>query len=89
MPLVNQINSGRLKSTLQNYGNYIEIDHGNGIHRFYGHLNKRLVIKGVDIKQGQQIGLSGNTGAGTGAHLHFGVHIKGDSKDPTIYLPKF
>jgi murein DD-endopeptidase MepM/ murein hydrolase activator NlpD len=71
------------------YGNYIEIDHGNGIHSFYGHLNKLLVYKGHSIKQGQLIGLSGNTGVGTAAHLHFGVHKNYNSDNPINYLPKF
>ena len=71
------------------YGNYIELDHGNGIHSFYGHLNKRLVLVGTNVKQGQTIGLSGNTGIGTGAHLHFGVHKHANTDNPINYLPKF
>ena len=71
------------------YGNYIEIDHGNGIHSFYGHLNKIYVTKGMRVSQGQTIALSGNTGLGTGEHLHFGVHKKGDTANPLEYLPGF
>ncbi len=71
------------------YGNYIEIDHGNGIHSFYGHLNKINVNKGNIITQGETIALSGNTGAGTAAHLHFGVHKNGSSVNPLDYLPNF
>ena len=71
------------------YGNYIEIDHGNNIHSFYGHLNKRDVTKGSTVKQGQNIGLSGNTGAGTAEHLHFGVHNNTKSDNPVKYLPNF
>lgn len=41
------------------------------------------------ILQGQNIGKSGNTGIGTGAHLHFGAKKNGVSVDPTIYLPGF
>ena len=71
------------------YGNYIEIDHGNNIHSFYGHLNKRDVTKGSTVKQGQNIGLSGNTGAGTAEHLHFGVQNNTKSDNPVKYLPNF
>lgn len=57
------------------YGNYIVINGGNGWYTLYGHLNRRDVNTGQQVGQGQQIGLSGNTGnaAGTEAHLHFQV----------------
>lgn len=57
------------------YGNYIVINGGNGWYTLYGHLNRRDVNAGQQVGQGQQIGLSGNTGnaAGTVAHLHFQV----------------
>ena len=74
---------------VKGYGNYIEIDHGSGVHSFYGHLNKIYVKCGAKVQQGQNIGLSGNTGVGTGPHLHFGVHINGYKKNPASYLPKF
>mgnify|MGYP002869595122 CR=1 FL=1 len=71
------------------YGNIVEIDHGNGFSTKYAHLNKIYVTKGHEIKQGQKIGLSGNTGIGTGPHLHFGVHKYGKGDDPVKYLPNF
>ena len=71
------------------YGNYVEIDHGEGIHSFYGHLNEILVSKGNKVNQGQNIALSGNTGAGTAEHLHFGVHKNGKPDNPLNYLPSF
>ena len=74
---------------VKGYGNYIEIDHKNGIHSFYGHLNKIYVKWKAEVQKGQNIGLSGNTGIGTGAHLHFGVHVNGVRKNPTLYLPNF
>lgn len=57
------------------YGNYIVINGGNGWYTLYGHLNRRDANAGQQVGQGQQIGLSGNTGnaAGTAAHLHFQV----------------
>lgn len=59
------------------YGNYIIIDHGNtnGYTYFtlYGHLSAFLVSKGDNVKKGQKIALSGNTGNSTGPHIHIEV----------------
>lgn len=71
------------------YGNYIEIDHGNNIISFYGHLTSFNVKKGDSVKQGQIIAKSGNTGIGTGAHLHFGVHKNNISINPLNFIRKF
>lgn len=76
-------------SWVSGYGNYIQIEHANGLSSFYAHLNKINVSKGTVIKQGQNIALSGNTGIGTGPHLHFGVKKNGKSDDPEKYLPSF
>ncbi|MBP0019422.1 MAG: M23 family metallopeptidase [Cyanobacteria bacterium SBLK] len=56
------------------YGKTIVIDHGNGMKTRYSHLNAIEVRVGQQISQGQQIGLSGATGYGTGPHLDFGVY---------------
>lgn len=53
------------------YGNYIIIRHDDGSGTVYAHLSAPLVNNGVAVKAGQRIGLSGNTGNSTGAHLHF------------------
>jgi len=74
---------------INGYGNYIQIEHANGLSSFYAHLNKINVSKGSVIMQGQNIALSGNTGIGTGPHLHFGVKKNGKSDDPEKYLPSF
>ena len=79
------------------YGKYIEIDHGNNIISFYGHLNEYKVSKGQLIEQGQIIALSGNTaGIGangkvmtTGAHLHFGVHKNNNKVNPLDFIRNF
>jgi murein DD-endopeptidase MepM/ murein hydrolase activator NlpD len=55
-------------------GQTIEIDHGNGLLTFYGHLSQIKVSKGQYVSRGQVIGISGMTGTATGPHLHFGVY---------------
>lgn len=52
-------------------GNQVIIKHENGYKTGYAHLSKQLVKKGDKVKQGDVIGLSGNTGKSTGPHLHF------------------
>ncbi len=65
-----------------NYGNTIEIDHGNGYTTFYGHLQSFNVSVDDQVKAGEQIALSGNTGISSGCHLHFGVYHNGNVVDP-------
>ncbi|HEY1419455.1 MAG TPA: peptidoglycan DD-metalloendopeptidase family protein [Candidatus Dormibacteraeota bacterium] len=52
----------------------VEINHGNGLLTYYGHLSKINVSKGQYVARGQVIGISGMTGTATGPHLHFGVY---------------
>ncbi|MBK6004618.1 M23 family metallopeptidase [Ramlibacter ginsenosidimutans] len=68
------------------YGNMVEIDHGNGLVTRYGHASKLLVKKGDLIKRGQQIALVGTTGRSTGPHLHFEVLVQGVQQDPQKFL---
>lgn len=68
------------------YGNLIEIDHGNDFSSRYAHLSKLLVKSGQVIKRGQEIGASGNTGRSTGPHLHFEVRYKGAAQNPARFL---
>ncbi|HYL08162.1 MAG TPA: M23 family metallopeptidase [Candidatus Udaeobacter sp.] len=55
-------------------GQTVEIDHGNGLMTFYGHLSHIWVDKGQYVSRGQVLGISGMTGTATGPHLHFGVY---------------
>jgi murein DD-endopeptidase MepM/ murein hydrolase activator NlpD len=57
----------------------VEIDHGNGLLSYYGHLSQVNVAKGQYVQRGQVLGRSGMTGTATGPHLHFGVYyLNGD-----------
>ena len=52
----------------------VEINHGNGLLSFYGHLSQINVAKGQYVVRGQVIGVSGMSGTATGPHLHFGIY---------------
>lgn len=67
-------------------GEYIIIDHGNGISSEYMHNSVRLVQQGDYVVRGQIISYSGNTGASHSPHLHFGVRVNGTRVDPYPYL---
>lgn len=67
-------------------GNYVAIQHGNGIATLYFHLNKILVQKGERVQKGQRIGLSGSSGRSTGTHLHYEVLLNGRQTNPMTYL---
>jgi murein DD-endopeptidase MepM/ murein hydrolase activator NlpD len=64
------------------YGNVVVIRHYNGLETLYAHLHRIKVKPGQEVQAGQLIGLGGNTGRSTGAHLHFEVLFKGKQIDP-------
>ena len=66
------------------YGHYIVIRHTNGIETVYAHLSKKLVIQDQNVKAGQPIGLGGNTGRSSGAHLHFETLLAGKNLNPAL-----
>ena len=68
------------------YGNYLEIDHGNGYRTVYAHLKKFLVKKGQSIKRGQTIGLVGSTGRSTGPHLHYEILLHKKPVNPDKFM---
>lgn len=69
------------------YGIYVQLDHHDGYQTIYGHLSKRNVKVGDQVKKGQVIGLVGTTGNVTGPHLHFEVRKgKNNPVDPGSYL---
>lgn len=68
------------------YGNMLEIDHGNALVTRYAHTSKILVKKGDLIKRGQKVAEIGSTGRATGPHLHFEVWVQGVPQDPQKFL---
>lgn len=68
------------------YGNYIIIDHGNGMQTLYGHASRLYVHAGETVSRGQTIAGAGTTGRSTGIHLHFEVRINGARLNPFSYL---
>ncbi|MCR4717545.1 MAG: peptidoglycan DD-metalloendopeptidase family protein [Lachnospiraceae bacterium] len=67
-------------------GNYVMIDHGDGLCTVYMHNSKLLVKAGDTVKKGQKIALSGSTGLSTGPHCHFGVRLNGTYVNPLKYF---
>lgn len=68
------------------YGNMIDIDHGNGFTTRYAHASKLLVKAGDVVQRGAIIALSGSTGRSTGPHVHFEVRYKGVAQNPNRFL---
>jgi murein DD-endopeptidase MepM/ murein hydrolase activator NlpD len=69
------------------YGNFIEIDHGNGVHTRYAHLEEfdPNLRSGVRVVSGAPIGRMGMSGNATGVHLHYEVIVDGLLVDPLNY----
>ncbi len=72
-------------------GNVVIIDHGYGIYSAYGHLSQVHVTRGQSVREGQIIGMVGNTGRTSGAHFHWEIAVNGffvDSADfVQMWLP--
>lgn len=67
-------------------GNFVVLDHGQGLLTLYLHLSEFKVKEGEQVKRGQEIGLSGGTGRATGPHLHVAVRWQGTYLDPASLL---
>ena len=65
------------------YGNLIVIDHGNGYETYYAHLSGINVFPAQEVRQGQLIGYTGNTGRSSGPHLHAEIRYNNVQDDPT------
>ena len=68
------------------FGNMLEIDHGNNIVTRYAHASRLLVHVGDIVRRGQHVADIGSTGRSTGAHLHFEVRVSGTAQDPNKFL---
>jgi murein DD-endopeptidase MepM/ murein hydrolase activator NlpD len=77
-------NSGKVifAEALGIYGLTVVLDHGQGLASVYGHLSKIEVAPGQDVKKGETIGLTGDTGLAGGDHLHFSVMLQGMFVNP-------
>ena len=77
----------RKGSTLQaGYGNYIEIDHGNGIITRYAHLEDVSVRVGQRVSKGLVIGTVGMSGGASAPHVHYEIIREGIQVDPVPYM---
>ncbi|WP_297716942.1 murein hydrolase activator EnvC [Intestinimonas sp.] len=75
-------------STYNNsYGNYVVVQHDNGISTLYAHMNSRVVSEGDVVTQGQVLGYVGTTGSSTGNHLHLEFRVNGSRTDALTYYP--
>ncbi len=68
------------------YGRFIEIEHGAGLRTRFGHLHELLVKRGAVVKPGQRIASLGNSGRGTGAHLHYEIRFNDQPRDPMKFI---
>ncbi len=67
-------------------GNWVKIDHGNGLETLYLHNSSLKVSAGQRVSRGQKIASSGSTGMSTGPHLHFAVKKNGSYVNPMNYM---
>lgn len=67
-------------------GNYVIVDNGGGFSTLYQHLSSFSVGEGSTVLAGEEIAKSGNTGIGTGAHLHFEILKDGVNVNPNDYI---
>lgn len=67
-------------------GNFLVIQHGNGIESIYCHLSSFLMRTGEQVSSGTKVAISGASGAVTGPHLHFAMKVNGKFTDPVPIL---
>jgi murein DD-endopeptidase MepM/ murein hydrolase activator NlpD len=67
-------------------GNHVIINHGYGYETVYMHMVRVKAREGQHVKRGEVIGWVGSTGASTGPHCHYEVHINGTPVDPVYFF---
>ncbi len=65
------------------FGNYVKLDHGQGLGTGYGHMSRIAVRSGQRVTRGQVIGYIGSTGLSTGPHLHYELYRNGRAVNPS------
>ena len=82
------VNNGvvRLSRDFPTYGKTLAIDHGLGIYSLYLHLDEFKAAEGEEVRRGDVIGYSGDSGYSIAPHLHFSIKISGSSVDPIKFI---
>ncbi len=70
------------------FGNMIDVDHGDGLLSRYAHLSKMDVAESQIVRRGERIGAVGSTGRSSGPHLHFEVRMLGVPQNPVTFLKR-
>mgnify|MGYP003870040485 CR=1 FL=1 len=70
----------------EGFGYHVIIDHGYGFRTIYAHLSKIDVPVGLNVKRGDRIGLSGNSGTSSGPHLHYQIDYNGSHQNPLDFF---
>jgi murein DD-endopeptidase MepM/ murein hydrolase activator NlpD len=70
----------------EGFGYHVIIDHGYGFHSIYGHLSKINVPVGLNVRRGDLVGLSGDSGQSSGPHLHYQIDFNGNHQNPLDYF---
>lgn len=80
---VSKINRSSLQA---GYGNYVEVDHGNGFITRYAHMDDIIVKQGQQVSKDEHIGFVGSTGGSIVPHVHYEIIQHGENVDPMIYM---
>lgn len=72
---------------LVGYGNFVILQHADGLQTLYAHLMAWTVKPGDSVKRGQLVGMVGSTGNSTGPHTHFEVRVDNTPVDPVQFFP--
>lgn len=68
------------------HGNFVCVDHGQGVISIYIHMNSIDVKKGDRVEAGQKLGTVGRTGRANGPHLHFGIYVNQTAANPKFWF---